>query len=167
MSFIEQAYLEIKTIDPSITATEFSTKWLNKCSSYYRSYKTRNRDMTLHALMCFLMNLSKKADALRMNNNNALLQQRADQYQALRELVSEQVTLRISTRWTQSPVDIFWDWLYFLFMKTSVHGFEKKLRREQRHEQWLRKNLKSSNQHWECRKKILKLHTKTRVDLKK
>ena len=95
MSFIEQAYLEIKTIDPSITATEFSTKWLNKCSSYYRSYKTRNRDMTLHALMCFLVNLSKKADALRMNNNT-LLQQRADQYQALRELVSEQVTLRIS-----------------------------------------------------------------------
>ena len=70
MSFIEQAYLEIKTIDPSITATEFSTKWLNKCSSYYRSYKTRNRDMTLHALMYFLMNLSKKADVLRMNNNN-------------------------------------------------------------------------------------------------
>ena len=97
MSFIEQAYLELKTIDPSITATEFSTKWLNKCSSYYRSYKTRNRDMTLHVLMCFLMNLSKKADALRMNNNNALLQQRADQYHTLRELVSEQVTLRIST----------------------------------------------------------------------
>ena len=98
MSFIEQAYLEIKTIDPSITATEFSTNWLNKCSSYYRSYKTRNRDMTLHALMCFLVNLSKKADALRMNNNNALLQKRADQYQALRELASEQVTLRISTQ---------------------------------------------------------------------
>ena len=98
MPFIEQAYLEIKTIDPSITATEFSTKWLNKCSSYYRSYKTRNRDMTLHALMCFIINLSEKADALRMNNNNALLQQRADQYQALRELTSEQVTLRISTQ---------------------------------------------------------------------
>ena len=98
MSFIEQAYLEIKTIDPSITATEFSTKWLNKCSSYYRSYKTRNRDMTLYALMCYLMNLNKKADALLMNNNNALLQQRADQYQALRELASEQVTLRISTQ---------------------------------------------------------------------
>ena len=98
MSFTEQAYLEIKTIDPSITATEFSTKWLNKCSSYYRSYKTRNRDMTLHALMCFLINLSEKADALRMNNNNALLQQRADQYQALSELTSEQVTLRISTQ---------------------------------------------------------------------
>ena len=98
MSFIEQAYLEIKTIDPSITTDQFSTNWLNKCSSYYRSYKARNRDMTLHALMCFLVNLSKKADALRMNNNNALLQQKADQYQALRELVSEQITLRISTR---------------------------------------------------------------------
>ena len=98
MSFTEQAYLEIKTIDPSITATEFSTKWLNKCSSYYRSYKATNRDMTLHALMCFLINLSEKADSLRMNNNNALLQQRADQYQALRELASEQITLRISTR---------------------------------------------------------------------
>ena len=98
MSFIEQAYLEIKTIDPSITATEFSTKWLNKCSSYYRSYKATNRDMTLHALMCFLINLSKKADALRMNNNNALLQQKADQYLALSALASEQVTLRISAR---------------------------------------------------------------------
>ena len=59
MSFIEQAYLELKTIDPSITATEFSTKWLNKCSSYYRSYKATNRDMTLHALMCFLMTPSE------------------------------------------------------------------------------------------------------------
>ena len=98
MPFIEQAYLEIKTIDPSITTDQFSTKWLNKCSSYYRSYKTRNRDMTLHALMCFLINLSEKADALRMNNNNALLQQKAAQYQALRKLASEQVTLRISTR---------------------------------------------------------------------
>ena len=98
MSFIEQAYLETKTIDPSITTTEFSTKWLNKCSSYYRSYKTRNRDMTLHALMCLLVNLSNKSDALRMNNNNALLQQKADQYQTLRELVNEQITLRISAR---------------------------------------------------------------------
>jgi hypothetical protein len=98
MSFIEQAYLEIKTIDPSITTDQFSTKWLNKCSSYYRSYKASDRDLTLHALMCFLMNLSEKADALRMNNNNALLHQKADQYQALRELASEQVTLKISTR---------------------------------------------------------------------
>ena len=91
MSFIEQAYLELKTIDPSITATEFSTKWLNKCSSYYRSYKTRNRDMTLHALMCFLVNLSKKADALRMNNNNALLHERADQYDQLESLIKSQI----------------------------------------------------------------------------
>ena len=98
MSFIEQAYLEIKTIDPSITATEFSTKWLNKCSSYYRSYKTRNRNMTLHALMCFLVNLSNKSDALRMNNNHQLRHEKADQYLALRKLASEQVTLRISTQ---------------------------------------------------------------------
>ena len=98
MSFIEQAYLELKAIDPSMTATKFSTNWLNKCSSYYQANKPRKHDMTLHALMCFLMNLSEKADALRMNNNNALLQQRADQYQALRELASEQITLRISAR---------------------------------------------------------------------
>ena len=123
--------------------------------------------MTLHALMCFLVNLSKKADALRMNNNNALLQQKADQYQALGELASEQITLRISARWTQSPVDIFWDWLYFLFMKQSAHGLQKKLRRKQQHELWLSKNLKRSRQHWECRKNILKLNTKIRVDLQK
>ena len=98
MSFIEQAYLELKMIDPSITATEFSTKWLNKCSSYYRSYKTRNRDMTLHALMCFLNNLDEKSSSLRMNNCHQLLHEKADQYLALRELASEQVTLRISTQ---------------------------------------------------------------------
>ena len=54
--------------------------------------------MTLHALMCFLMNLSKKADALRMNNSHQLLHEKADQYLALSALASEQVTLRISAR---------------------------------------------------------------------
>jgi hypothetical protein len=98
MSFIEQAYLEIKTIDPSITATEFSTKWLNKCSSYYRSYKASDRDLTLHALMCFLENLNEKSSSLRMNNSHQLLHEKADQYLALSALASEQVTLRISTQ---------------------------------------------------------------------
>ena len=85
MSFLEQAYLEIKTIDPSITATEFSTKWLNKCSSYYRSYKARNRDMTLHALMCFLENLNEKSSSLRMNNESRLLHEKAQRYEALHQ----------------------------------------------------------------------------------
>ena len=98
MSFIEQAYLEIKTIDPSITATEFSTKWLKKCSSYYRSYKASDRDLTLHALMCFLENLDEKSSSLRMNNSHQLLHEKADQYLALSALASEQVTLRISAR---------------------------------------------------------------------
>jgi len=91
MSFIEQAYLELKMIDPSITATEFSTKWLNKCSSYNRSYKTRNRDMTLHALMCLLVNLSNKSDALRMNNSHQLLHEKADQYDQLESLIKSQI----------------------------------------------------------------------------
>jgi hypothetical protein len=98
MSFIEQAYLEIKTIEPSITTDQFSTKWLNKCSSYYRSYKASDRDLTLHALMCFLENLNEKSSSLRMNNCHQLLHEKADQYLALRELASEQVTLRISAR---------------------------------------------------------------------
>jgi hypothetical protein len=98
MSFIEQAYLEIKTIDPRITATEFSTKWLNKCSSYYRSYKASDRDLTLHALMCFLENLNEKSSSLRMNNSHQLLHEKADQYLALSALASEQFTLRISAR---------------------------------------------------------------------
>jgi hypothetical protein len=98
MSFIEQAYLEIKTIDPSITTDQFSTKWLNKCSSYYRSYKASDRDLTLHALMCFLENLNEKSSSLRMNNCHQLLHEKADQYLALRELVNEQITLRISTQ---------------------------------------------------------------------
>ena len=49
-------------------------------------------------------------------------------------------------------------------MKPSVHKLQKKLHREQRHELWLRKNLKSSKQHWECRKNILKLRTEIRVE---
>jgi len=98
MPFIEQAYLEIKTIDPSITTDQFSTKWLNKCSSYYRSYKASDRDLTLHALMCFLENLNEKSSSLRMNNSHQLLHEKADQYLALSALASEQVTLRISAR---------------------------------------------------------------------
>ena len=42
--------------------------------------------MTLHALMCFLVNLSNKSDALRMNNQNKLLHHKADQYEELIEL---------------------------------------------------------------------------------
>ena len=98
MSFIEQAYLELKTIDPSITATEFSTKWLNKCSSYYRSYKASDRDMTLHAIMCLLINLSNKADALRRNNNHKLLHAKAEQYLALGQLAQEQLTDKLPNR---------------------------------------------------------------------
>ena len=93
MSFIEQAYLELKTIDPSITATEFSTKWLNKCSSYYRSYKARNRDMTLHALMCFLNNLDEKSSSLRMNNQSYFLHERASQYENLSVVCRKQLTV--------------------------------------------------------------------------
>ena len=54
--------------------------------------------MTLHALMCFLENLNEKSSSLRMNNSHQLLHEKADQYLALRELASEQVTMRISTR---------------------------------------------------------------------
>jgi hypothetical protein len=37
------------------------------------------------------MNLSKKADALRMNNNNALLHEKADQYDQLESLIKSQI----------------------------------------------------------------------------
>jgi len=52
-------------------------------------------------------------------------------------------------------------------MKQSAHGLKKKLKREPQHEIWLRKNLKSSTQHWACRKNILKLNTKIKIDLQK
>ena len=91
MSFIEQAYLEIKTIEPSITTDQFSTKWLNKCSSYYRSYKASDRDLTLHALMCFLENLNEKSSSLRMNNSHQLLHEKADQYDQLESLIKSQI----------------------------------------------------------------------------
>ena len=91
MSFIKHAYQEIKAIDPSITTDQFSTNWLNKCSSYYRSYKASDRDMTLHAIMCLLINLSNKADTLRRNNNHKLLHAKADQYDQLREHTKTQI----------------------------------------------------------------------------
>ena len=98
MSFIEHAYRELKAIEPKITADEFSTKWLNKCSSYYRSYKSSDRDMTLHALMCLLVNLSNKADALRRNNNHKLLHAKAEQYLALGQLAQEQLTDKLPSK---------------------------------------------------------------------
>jgi len=91
MSFIEHAYLGLRAIDPSITTDQFSTNWLNKCSSYYRSYKASDRDMTLHALMCLLVNLSNKANALRMNNNHQLLHEKADQYDQLESIIKSQI----------------------------------------------------------------------------
>ncbi len=42
--------------------------------------------MTFHTMMCFLINLSKKTDVLRMYYNNALIHQKADQCQTLRDL---------------------------------------------------------------------------------
>ena len=98
MSFIKHAYQEIKAIDPSITTDQFSTNWLNKCSSYYRSYKASDRDMTLHAIMCLLINLSNKADALRRNNNQKLLHAKAEQYLALGQLAQEQLTDKLPSR---------------------------------------------------------------------
>ncbi|MAZ98145.1 MAG: hypothetical protein CMM39_01805 [Rhodospirillaceae bacterium] len=95
MSFIEQAYLKIKTIDPSITTDQFSTNWLNKCSSYYRSYKASERDLTLHALMCFLENLNEKSSSLRMNNESRLLHAKAEQYDHLRDYTKTQINYLI------------------------------------------------------------------------
>jgi hypothetical protein len=95
MSFIEHAYRELKAIEPKITADEFSTKWLNKCSSYYRSYKSSDRDMTLHALMCLSVNLSKKSDALRRNNDHQLLHEKAEQYDHLHHHTKTQISYLI------------------------------------------------------------------------
>ena len=83
MSFMEHAFNEMKAIDPTTTSDQFSRNWLNKCSSYYRSYKATDRDMTVHARMCFLQNLSAKSSALRMYNDDPLLHQKAEQYEIL------------------------------------------------------------------------------------
>ena len=91
MSFMEHAFNEMKAIDPSITSDQFSRNWLNKCSSYYRSYKATDRDMTIHALICFLNNLSTKSSALRMNNDNPFLHKKAEQYDQLKQQTDKQI----------------------------------------------------------------------------
>ena len=96
MSFMEHAFNEMKAIDPSITSDQFSRNWLNKCSSYYRSYKASDRDMTIHALMCFLHNLSTKSTALRMNNDDPFLQQKAKQYELIKSDTNKQIRKLIS-----------------------------------------------------------------------
>ena len=92
MSFMEHAFNEMKAIDPGITSDQFSRNWLNKCSSYYRSYKATNRDLTVHALICFLHNSSTKSSALRMNNNDPFLHRKAEQYELLHS--SSLITLK-------------------------------------------------------------------------
>jgi len=96
MSFMEHAFNEMKAIDPSITSDQFSRNWLNKCSSYYRSYKASDRDMTIHALICFLHNLSTKSTALRMNNDDPFLQQKAKQYELIKSDTNKQIRKLIS-----------------------------------------------------------------------
>lgn len=96
MSFIEQAFNEMKAIDPSITSDQFSRNWLNKCNSYYRSYKATDRDLTVHALICFLHNLSTKSSALRMNNDDPFLHQKAEQYEILKNTTNKQLQTLIA-----------------------------------------------------------------------
>ena len=96
MSFMENAFNEMKAIDPSITSDQFSRNWLNKCSSYYRSYKATDRDMTVHTLMCFLHNLNTKSSALRMNNDDPFLHQKAKQYDQLKQKTDKQVIQLLS-----------------------------------------------------------------------
>ena len=98
MSFMEHAFNEMKAIEPSITSDQFSTNWLNKCSSYYRSYKVTDRDMTIHALMCFIQNLTTKSSALRMNNDDPFLHQKAEQYELIKLKTNKQIRKLISTR---------------------------------------------------------------------
>ena len=98
MSFMEQAFNKMKAIDPSITSDQFSRNWLNKCSSYYRSYKASDRDMTVHALICFLHNLSTKSSALRMNNNDPFLHQKAKQYELLGKTTTQQINCLIAKK---------------------------------------------------------------------
>ena len=94
MSFIEHAYSQITAIDPSITTDEFSTQWLNKCSSYYRSYKSTCRDITTHGLVCLLLNLKRKSTALQMNNTHPLLHEKAEEYLDLSALVYGEIEKR-------------------------------------------------------------------------
>ena len=96
MSFMEHAFNEMKAIDPGSTSDQFSRNWLNKCSSYYRSYKATDRDMTVHALMCFLHNLNTKSSALRMNNDNPFLHEKAKQYDILRMKVGRTLTSKFA-----------------------------------------------------------------------
>ena len=91
MSFIEHIYLEMKAIDPGITTDRFSTTWLNKCSSYYRTNKARNRDMTLHALLCLVRNLEQKSSSLRMKNDSKFLHAKADQYEQIQKYAAAQI----------------------------------------------------------------------------
>jgi len=96
MSFMEHAFHEMKAIEPSITSDQFSRNWLNKCSSYYRSYKATDRDLTVHALICFLHNLSTKSSALRMNNDDPFLHQKAEQYEQLRIQTKEKLKMKVA-----------------------------------------------------------------------
>jgi len=96
MSFMEHAFNEMKAIDPGITSDQFSRNWLNKCSSYYRSYKATNRDLTVHALICLLHNLSTKSSALRMNNDDPFLHWKAEQYELIKLKTNKQIRKLIS-----------------------------------------------------------------------
>ena len=98
MSFMEHAFNEMKAIDPSITSDQFSRNWLNKCSSYYRSYKATDRDMTVHALICFLHNLSMKSSALRLNNEDPFLHWKAEQYELIKSDTNKQIIKLIGNR---------------------------------------------------------------------
>ena len=64
---------------------------LDKCSSFYRSYKASHRVITIHALVYFLFRLKQKSNAFHMKNTHPLLQRKADQYMDLSKLVYAEI----------------------------------------------------------------------------
>ena len=47
--------------------------------------------MTVHALMCFLHNLSMKSSALRLNNEDPFLHRKAEQYELIKSDTNKQI----------------------------------------------------------------------------
>lgn len=90
--FIQMIFEEIRKTRP-INADEFSTMWLLKNPSYYRSIKSRAMRPSNQVLMNLMEQLRKQSNLLRESRHQVLLDV-ADKYERLADLCAKEIAAR-------------------------------------------------------------------------
>ncbi len=93
MRKIETFYDKLVELD-WVSTDEFSTQWLGRNKSYYRSLKARNMDASTRVLARLMDRIIEQGSRLSERSKRGALQSVATRYEALAEEVGTEIALR-------------------------------------------------------------------------